>query len=198
MDIKKIFDKYFSGDSKKTVRNMLIIILIGVLLILIADIISGLTNKDSNNNKSTVEVNTTTGIPVTSNTYEEKIKKDLTEALSMIAGVGNVNVMIYFEGGSESIPAVNINNSSTKTDEKDNQGGTRTTVEENQNTNVVIINKNSNTEPFIVRQVNPKIGGVMVVAEGASSSEMKEKIHNAVKTVLNLPSNKVTVMQMKK
>lgn len=198
MDIKKIFDKYFSGDSKKTVRNMLIIILIGVLLILIADIISGLTNKDSNNNKSTVEVNTTTGIPVTSNTYEEKIKKDLTEALSMIAGVGNVNVMIYFEGGSESIPAVNINNSSTKTDEKDNQGGTRTTVEENQNTNVVIINKNSNTEPFIVKQVNPKIGGVMVVAEGASSSEMKEKIHNAVKTVLNLPSNKVTVMQMKK
>lgn len=198
MDIKKVFDKYFSGDSKKTVRNMLIVVLFGVLLILIADIVSGLSSKEDVADKGTVEVNTTTGIPVTSNAYEEKIKKDLAETLSMIAGVGDVNVMIYFEGGSESIPAVNINNSNVKTDEKDNQGGTRITTEETKNTNVVIIDKNNSSEPFIIRQINPEIGGVMVVAEGASSSEMKEKIHNAVKTVLNLPSNKVTVMQMKK
>lgn len=198
MDIKKIFEKYFKGDSKKTVRNMVIIILFGVLLILIADIISGLSNKNTDIQNSTVEVNTTTGIPVTSNTYEEKIKKDLTDTLSMITGVGKVTVMIYFEGGSESIPAVDITDTNRKTDEKDNQGGTRTTTEESKNTNVVIIDKNNNREPFIVRQVNPAIGGVMVVAEGAVSSEMKEKIHNAVRTVLNLPANKVTVLPMKK
>lgn len=198
MDIKKIFEKYFKGDSKKTVRNMVIVILFGVLLILIGDIISGLSNKNTDIQNSTVEVNTTTGIPVTSNTYEERIKKDLTDTLSMITGVGKVTVMIYFEGGSESIPAVDITNTNRKTDEKDNQGGTRTTTEESKNTNVVIIDKNNNREPFIVRQVNPAIGGVMVVAEGAVNSEMKEKIHNAVKTVLNLPANKVTVLPMKK
>ncbi|MDF2675408.1 MAG: hypothetical protein K0R09_3680, partial [Clostridiales bacterium] len=27
MDVKKIYNKYFNGDSKKTVRNMVIIIL---------------------------------------------------------------------------------------------------------------------------------------------------------------------------
>lgn len=198
MNIKKIFDKYFNGDSKKTVRNMVIVILCGVLLILIADVISGLNNKNSSVDKSAVEVNTTIGIPVTSNAYEEKIKKDLTDTLSLISGVGKVTVMIYFEGGSESIPAVNINNTNRKTDEKDNQGGIRVTTEENKNTNVVVIDKNNATEPFIVKQVNPKIGGVMVVAEGATSSEMKEKIHNAVKTVLNIASNNVTVMPMKK
>lgn len=198
MDIKKIFDKYFGGNSKKTVRNMLIVVLFGVLLILIADIISGLSDKKDVADKGTIEVNTTAGIPVTSTAYEEKIKKDLTDTLSMIAGVGNVNVMIYFEGGSESVPAVNVNNSSTRTDEKDNQGGTRITTEENKNTNVVIVDKNNSSEPFIIRQVNPEIGGVMVVAEGASNPEMKEKIHNAVRTVLNIPANKVTVMPMKK
>lgn len=198
MDIKKIFDKYFNGDSKKTVRNMVIVILFGVLLILVADIISGLNNKNAVTDKSTVEVNSAAGIPVTTSAYEEKIKKDLTDTLSMITGVGKVTVMIYFEGGSESVPAVNVNNSNTRTDEKDNQGGVRTTTEENENTNVVIVNNNSATEPFIVKQINPQIGGVMVVAEGVESSEMKEKIHNAVKTVLNLPSNKVTVMPMKK
>lgn len=198
MNIKKIFEKYFGGDSKKTIRNMVIIILFGILLILVADIISGLNKKNTNIENSTVEVDTTAGIPVTSNAYEEKIKSDLTDTLSMITGVGKVTVMIYFEGGSESIPAVNINNTNRRTDEKDNQGGTRITTEENENTNVVIINKNNSSEPFIVKQVNPVIGGVMVVAEGASSSEMKEKIHNAVKTVLNLPANKVTVMPMKK
>jgi stage III sporulation protein AG len=198
MDIKKIFDKYFNGDSKKTVRNMVIVILCGVLLILIADVISGLNSRNSSADKSDVEVNTTIGIPVTSSAYEEKIKKDLTDTLSLISGVGKVTVMIYFEGGSESIPAVNINNTNRKTDEKDNQGGIRVTTEENKNTNVVVIDKNNATEPFIVKQVNPDIGGVMVVAEGATSSEMKEKIHNAVKTVLNLAPNNVTVMPMKK
>lgn len=198
MNIKKILEKYFKGDSKKVVRNMTIVILFGVLLILIADVLSGLNSKKTDNENSTVEVNTATGIPVTSNTYEEKIKSDLTETLSMITGVGNVSVMIYFEGGSESIPAVNINNTNRRTDEKDNQGGTRVTTEENNNTNVVIVDKNNSTEPFIVKQVNPSIGGVLVVAEGASNPEMKEKIHNAVKTVLNLPANKVTVLPMKK
>lgn len=198
MNIKKIFEKYFNGDSKKTMRNMVIVILFGILLILVADIISGLNKKNTNIENSTVEVDNTAGIPVTSNAYEDKIKSDLTDALSMITGVGKVTVMIYFEGGSESVPAVNTNNTNRRTDEKDNQGGTRITTEENENTNVVIINKNNSSEPFIVKQVNPVIGGVMVVAEGAASSEMKEKIHNAVKTVLNLPANKVTVMPMKK
>lgn len=198
MDIKKIFDRYLGGDSKKMVRNMLILILFGVLLILTADIIAGFGNKKEAALKNTIEVDTAVGIPVTSNGYEEKIKKDLVDTLSLIAGVGNVNVMIYFEGGSESVPAVNINNSSTRTDEKDNQGGTRITTEENKNTNVVIIDKNNNSEPFIVRQVNPEIGGVLVVAEGASNPEMKEKIHTAVKTVLNIPGSRVTVLPMKK
>lgn len=198
MDIKKIFDKYFNGDSKKSVRNMAIIVLFGILLILIADIVSGLNSKNTDMKNSTVEVNTAAGIPVTSNTYEEKIKKDLTDTLSMITGVGRVTVMIYFQGGNESIPAVNINNSNTRTDEKDNQGGTRTTTEERKDTSVVIINRNNNAEPFIIKQINPAIGGVLVVAEGAGNPDIKEKIHNAVKTVLNLPANKVTVMPMKK
>lgn len=198
MDIKKIFDKYLGGDSKKMVKNMLILILFGVLLILTADIVAGFGNKKEAALEGTVEVNTTAGTPVTSNAYAEKIKKDLVDTLSLIAGVGNVNVMIYFEGGSESVPAVNINNSSTKTDEKDNQGGTRITTEENKNTNVVIIDKNNNSEPFIIKQVNPEIGGVLVVAEGAANPEMKEKIHTAVKTVLNIPGSRVTVLPMKK
>ena len=196
MDMKKIFDKYLGGDSKKMVRNMLILILFGVLLILTADIVAGFGNKKEAALEGSIEVNTTSGIPATSNAYEEKIKKELVDTLSLIAGVGNVNVMIYFEG--ESVPAVNINNSSTRTDEKDNQGGTRTTTEENKNTNVVIIDKNNNSEPFIIRQVNPEIGGVLVVAEGASNPEMKEKIHIAVKTVLNIPGSRVTVLPMKK
>jgi stage III sporulation protein AG len=198
MDIKKFFDKYFKGDSKKVVINMAIFILVGVLLILIADIASGLSFKKSKNDKSTVEVNTNAGIIATSDQYEEKVKKDLVDTLSLISGVGRVSVMIYFDGGSEAMPAVNTTDSNRKTEEKDNQGGTRVITEENKNKNVVVINKGSNTEPFIVKQVNPSIGGVMVVAEGAANPELKEKIHNAVKTVLNLPTHKVTVMPMKK
>lgn len=200
MDIKGLIKNFTSkGKSKKMMINILIFILFGILLILIGDITSNLNSKKDKNGKNAknaIEV-TTNSTSISSSSYEEKIKKDLVDTLSMISGVGRVTVMIYFNGGVESIPAININDSDKKTNEKDNQGGTRAINESSRSEAIVLINEGGGTKPFIIRQLNPSIGGVMVVAQGASSIEIREKIHNAVKTVLNLPSHKVTVMPMK-
>lgn len=198
MKLKEFIKKYFSGDSKKIIKNMIILVLVGVLLILIADIGASLVGDKKKLSKNTLEVNSNVANAILPTQYEEKVKRDLTETLSMISGVGRVSVMIYFQGGSETIPAVNVNKTDKKTEEKDNQGGTRTTTEENNSSSIVIIDKSSGNEPLIIKQTNPEIGGVMIVAEGAEKPEIKEKIHNAVRTVLNLPGNKVSVMQMKK
>ncbi|WDC83788.1 hypothetical protein PL321_14890 [Caloramator sp. mosi_1] len=106
--------------------------------------------------------------------------------------------MVYFEGSTESQPAYNINENIKTIQEKDSQGGTRTTNETNKSINVVMMNEGSSQKPFILKQINPSIGGVIVVAERANDPIIKETIKNAVKTVLNLPANKVTVEPMKK
>ncbi|SKA81963.1 stage III sporulation protein AG [Caloramator quimbayensis] len=197
MNLKKFIEK-LNSNRKKSIYYLIVLLLCGVLLILIGDITSTLYSKKSKETKNTVEVNTNSNIITTSQSFEDKVKKDLIDTLSQIQGVGKVSVMIYFEGGSESVPALNVNDTNKKVEEKDSQGGVRVTTEMSKNQNVVIISEGGNSKPYIIKQINPSIGGVMVVAEGANSSEIKERILNSVKTVLNIPASKVSVMPMKK
>ena len=198
MNLNKFLDKYFKGNTKKLAANFIVFLLIGVLLILIGNIASNLYAKKTPNESAAVEVSTSSEAVDLTSGYQEKLKRELADILSQMEGVGKVSVMIYFNGGSESLPAMNINDTSKKTDEKDNQGGTRTTIESTKNESIVVINDANSSKPFIVKQLNPSIAGVIVVAEGADNAEIKEKIHNAVKTALSLSSNRVTVMPMKK
>lgn len=198
MDFKALKNKIFKGNTKKTLMNLVVIILIGILLILIGDITSNLNGKKNKKEDTTIDVSSNAPTIQSSSAYEERIKNELIDTLSIMSGVGRVKVMIYFESGSESILAANKTDSTKKVEEKDNQGGTRTTTEDSKVINVVIVNEGSANRPYVVKQVNPSIGGVMVVAEGANNLEIKERIHTAVKTVLGIPAYKVSVMPMKK
>lgn len=208
MDFKGLLSKIFknpngiinkqSGNPKKVMMNLLIILLCGVLLILIGDISSNMLGKKTPKKKNSVEVSTTPESNVITSNYEENVKKDLINTLSEIDGAGKISVMIYFEGGSQTIPAVNINNSDKKTQEKDNSGGTRVTVENTKNQNIVLVNEGGESKPFIVKQYNPSIGGVVVVAEGAENAVVRERLLLATKIALNLTTNKVTIQPMKK
>lgn len=196
MDFKKIINK-MPQDKKKVILNVLIVILIGILLMIIADTYNDikLSDKKKKEEKSVIEVTNNTF--ASSQSYEEKLKRDLVDILSQIEGVGKVNAMIYFEGGSISVPAINENNSTRRIEERDNQGGNRVTTENNKNISVVVLNDGVGNKPLIVRQMNPKVGGVIVVAEGAKHPIIKEQIITAVKTLLNIPANKVSVLPMK-
>lgn len=214
MDIKNFLDKLLKDpngilnkqlkDTKKLMMNLIIIFLCGVLLILIGDISTNMLGKKSENKKNSIEVNTNNSNSTITpqnqapNNYEEQIKSELINTLSEIDGVGKIKAMIYFEGGSQNIPAVNINDSDKKTQEKDNTGGTRVTTEKDKNQNIVLVNENGESKPFIVKQYNPPIGGVVVVAEGASDAIIRERLLIAVKTALNIPSSKVSIMPMKR
>ncbi|HAZ37344.1 MAG TPA: stage III sporulation protein AG [Clostridiaceae bacterium] len=201
MKLNDLLEKYLKKNTnKKAMMNLVIVLLIGVLLILIGNITNTLkSDRIKSADKTVVEV-ASNNVSVNSNSvgYEEKIKKDLTDTLSMIEGVGKVQVMIYFDGGSEFVIAYNVNDSVKKTEEKDNQGGTRIINENVNNHNTVIVNESGGSKPFITKQINPSIGGVIVVAEGAEKPEIKERIQNAVKTVLNIPPHKVSVFPMEK
>lgn len=194
-------NRFLKGGNKKLLLNLAIIILAGILLILISDIVGNLTKKKAPvKDNGNVEVDTNSALPVSKagNDYEDTLKNDLASTLSQIQGVGRISVMIYFESGEESVPGVNKNNNSKKTEEKDTEGGTRNTIEDINGETTVLLNKGSDTEPFIVKKVKPKIGGVMVVAEGADNIAIKEQLLNSVRTLLNIPASKVAVMTMKK
>ena len=47
----------------------------------------------------------------------------------------------------------------------------------------------------IIKEINPEIKGVIIVAEGAKDSKVKLKISRAVQTVLDIPAYRVTVYE---
>ncbi|TDT61948.1 stage III sporulation protein AG [Fonticella tunisiensis] len=197
MDFKKLQEKF--KDTKKLMYYLLIAILLGVLLMLIGNVTTSLNSSSlgEKDKKNTIQVNTNTAAG-TPSTYEDKLKKELTDTLSQIEGVGKVVVTINFEEGYEEVPVMNKNNSDRRIEEKDSNGGTRITTEKTDSSNAVIVNDGSGSKVVITRRINPKVAGVIVVAEGAENRKLRDDLILAVRTVLNVQEHKVAVMPMKK
>ncbi len=105
--------------------------------------------------------------------YEEEITKELIKILSQINGVGKVSVMLTME----STPVYVYSEDTQKT-------------EDNLKTETVII---SNKEALIKQVKTPQVAGVLVVCAGGDNIVVKERVINAVSTVLNISSSKVYV-----
>ncbi|MGH4050454.1 MAG: stage III sporulation protein AG [Clostridium sp.] len=130
--------------------------------------------------------------------YEAQLESKLKLTLEGIQGVGTVQLMIYFESGEESVPAVNVNDSSSLTVENDTTGGKRNITQDNNGSTVVMTNNGEENKPLIVKKYKPVITGVCVVAQGSSEKITELRIRQAVVNLFNLPESKVNVYPMNK
>lgn len=211
MDFKKFFEKLIkdsekNSSDKKNVANLLIMLLAGVLIILAVSFFKtsnaiGIQSLGAGDNKGTNKAGKTeqqTSTDRSEQNYENTIQQKLKDTLEKIEGVGKVEVMVSFETGEEQVPAVNINDSTSNTEEKDNEGGTRNTTQKNNGSTVVVTNEGDKSKPLIVKTYKPKVSGVCVVAEGAEDKVTGLRISKAVVDLFNIPDNKVNVYPMKK
>ncbi|ATD55193.1 stage III sporulation protein AG [Clostridium chauvoei] len=129
--------------------------------------------------------------------YEEQQKKNLKDILSKMHGVGEVEVMMYFETGEIKVPAMNENKQVSETEESDKDGGKRLNTQKNDGSEVVMSGNGSENEPFILKTYKPQITGIVIVAEGAESSKIKYDIQTAVASLYGISLDKVNVYSMK-
>ena len=152
-----------------------------------------LFNEDLSNKKNeTIQVNKkdTSNIELHKD-YGQLLEKRLEIILSEIKGVGKVKVMITLEETTEKIPATNSKINNEKTMETDSQGGVREINREDSNIEIATIGSDGSV--LVLKEIQPKVKGVIVVAEGAYDLEIKEKLYQAVKTVLGVSGNRVEV-----
>jgi stage III sporulation protein AG len=124
------------------------------------------------------------------------LEDHLSNILSKIQGAGKVSVMITLKSGKEIIPAKDESISDRVTNEKDTEGGIRTINEKTTSDKVVFAEvQGGSSEPLILKEINPEIKGVIVVAGGAKDARVKLKISQAVQTVLDIPAYRVTVYE---
>lgn len=111
--------------------------------------------------------------------YVNSLENKLSDCLSKVKGAGKVSVMITVESGMETVLAM----SSTT---KETSSGTET-----QTTPVII-----NGKTVVVKELYPKITGVLIVAEGASNLLVMNKLQNATISLLDVNIDQIQILSM--
>jgi stage III sporulation protein AG len=192
--------KIFNNGNKKNLINLGVSFLVGVALIISSSIF--FKNKPdileldeyAYTNDSLHIINTKTK----DKNFEESLESRLEELLTTVSGVGIVKVMVTLANGKEIVVASNTTIEISNTDESDSEGGTRKS-EDSKNTEQKIIIKDQNNvdKPLILKEVEAKVEGVIIVAQGAGNAQIKELLSKAAQTVLGVDENKVQVLKMK-
>ena len=171
------------GESKKRVKLLLLILLLGVVLMSMGSCqtISGGGREDQ-----------TPAVQKFSTADEEaKLEQKLEEVLSGIKGVGKVRVSVTLASGSRTEYAVNASTTVNESEESDADGSTRNTSQ-TVSSDTVVFEDNDNS-PVVVQETRAKVQGVLIVAEGGGNTEVDSQITAAVSALLDIPVHKITV-----
>ena len=130
--------------------------------------------------KTSAEDETT---PQTENAQE--LEKRMEDALKRVEGAGEVSVVINYESTSELVPA-------TKTDLSEQQSSSDGKSQNSESKSEDIAQVSGNA--VILKEKQPKVRGVMVVAKGAKDIRVKNDILFAVMTLLDVTADKVEIL----
>jgi stage III sporulation protein AG len=127
--------------------------------------------------------------------YQFQLQRELENILARIEGAGRVTVFLTLEDEAEVIYARNEEVSRRTTNEEDSQGGVRQQLEYDSRGQLVFVQTGGQEEPVVVKVIKPRVRGVLVVAEGAGNSLVRERLTHAVQGALDLPAYKITVQK---
>lgn len=175
----------------KTEKPWGILLIIGLLLAVIVWPTSGTSSDENAENGKGQGEGSVQGTE--SLTYEEQLEEKLASILSGVKGAGAVKVMITLESSSELVLQVNENHTSDVVRETDSAGGTRDSSQSSYTKDTVLAG--SDEGPYVIKEINPKVSGVLIIAEGAGSAAVKNEICEAVEALFNLPIHKIKVLE---
>lgn len=126
--------------------------------------------------------------------YEEKLQRTLEE----IAGVSDVTVLITLEAMDTQVVEKNKKEKTQKTIETDQKGGKREIEDHSIDDEIVVEKTNGEERPFIIREDQPKVRGVLIVAKGVENPKTKTMVIEAVSRTLNVGSHRISVLPKEK
>lgn len=133
------------------------------------------------------------------NTYIENMETRLTNVLSQVDGIGKVQVMITAKATQEKVVLKDTPYKKATVKEEDSTGATRESKETTSEEGTILEKQQDGSEsPYITKELQPEIEGVVVIAEGAAQKQIEAEINDAVVALFSVPSHKIKVMKMKK
>ena len=130
--------------------------------------------------------------------YVDSLEKRMEEIISGMEGVGKVQVMITLSDTGMEILERNREITASDLEETDNAGGNRKNTESGEREEVIYKkDADGNETPYVVQRKLQEVTGVVVIAEGAGNTKVKENIIGAVSVLFNLNEHRIKVIRMK-
>ena len=187
----------FKDKDKPFVIRLMVMMVLGIVLLVTSSLFLNGENKPLSD-MSKPEVESGTVAMNGEQSYERELEARLSDLLSVVQGAGKVEVMITLSYTTEIILAENISSNETWMQESDAAGGTRENrTKITENNKVMVQGSGGAQQPLIVKEIVPKVEGVIIVAQGGGDILIKEALMNAAKTVLGIEIHKVQVLRMK-
>ena len=187
--------KLFKYKEKPFSVQLMVMAVLGIVLL----VVSGLFLKEDEKllSENSVIERENNGVP-SEKTYEMELEGRLGTLLSKVEGAGLVEVMISISYGTEIVLAENVSSNETWVQESDSAGGSRENrTKVTENNKIIMQGAGGVQQPLAVKEIVPKVEGVIIVAQGGGDILVKEALMNAAKTVLGIEMHKVQVLKMK-
>jgi len=171
----KLFDNKIFAKLKtvKHIEIIIVVIFAAILLLIIFGFSSGGGSSPSGSTSSTTLAQ-----------YQKNLENQLSDVLSKIDGAGKVEVMITFDAGAEQVLAYSTDK---QTNTSSNNGNTTSSITER--TQIVLVGG----QPVVLYEVQPKVKGVIIIAQGADNVKVKVQIMQAVSTILNIDTKEIEI-----
>lgn len=153
--------------SNKKLQTILIIVIF--LIVFAVFLLNTFSKKESQTSQGNAQ-----------DLYVQELEERLSNTLSKVDGAGKVSIVITVESGMETVLAM-------KTETIENSSGKHVTE-----TPVLV-----NGKTVVLKEMYPKIIGVLIVAEGANNIGVMRKIQQATVSLLDINVNQIEILTMK-
>ncbi len=204
--MKDIKAKISKNGSKKIIEKAVIIAIVGAICLIAGSVLfednqnkTQINQLDQNSalavQQSKTQSDAVEAMKQTKDETKSEMEENLRSILSKIKGAGKVDVMITFVSGNESVPVYDVNTTQSSTQEKDKEGGARDIKESSKDNKIVYEESQGTKKPFVVKELLPKVKGVVIVADGAGNAEVKNNLSMAAQALLEVADYKIQVFQ---
>ena len=140
--------------------------------------------------------NTTDTESDTKNEYTKKLERQFESVLANVSGVGRVKVMITLDTSSEKVTLSDPVYKNESVNETEADGSVKSQTNSESSPQTVFSEKDDVKDPYVVKEIEPVIKGVLVVCEGGDNDSVKKEITSAAEVLFGLESHKIKVMKL--
>lgn len=183
-------------------ENMIVFALLGILLLVITIPIDKdsskekIKEKEEDNNKEDMTVYDT---QIDENLeYCLQLEQRIEELLANMDGVGEVQAMVTLVASKELIVEKDEPVMRNTITESDGAGGTRSTNESSFDYETIYeMDGEGNKIPYVIKQIEPQIQGITVVAQGGGNAIVQKNISDVLEALFHVEAHKIKVVKMK-